>query len=120
MKGLIAAGGTATRLEELTRVTNKHLLPVGRWPMVYYPLQLLQRVIDHRPVADRQQVLVRDARQLLETRRVAAGCDQALHAGDPTAAGAAGPLSWPRAATMPRIPAITPTAATHIHIVASP
>jgi glucose-1-phosphate thymidylyltransferase len=44
MKGLIAAGGTATRLEELTRVTNKHLLPVGRWPMVYYPLELLQRV----------------------------------------------------------------------------
>jgi glucose-1-phosphate thymidylyltransferase len=43
-KGLICAGGTATRLEELTRVTNKHLLPVGRWPMVYYPLQLLQRV----------------------------------------------------------------------------
>jgi glucose-1-phosphate thymidylyltransferase len=43
MKGLIAAGGTATRLAELTRVTNKHLLPVGRWPMVYYPLQLLQR-----------------------------------------------------------------------------
>ena len=41
--GLIAAGGNATRLEELTRVTNKHLLPVGRWPMVYYPLQLLQR-----------------------------------------------------------------------------
>jgi len=44
MKGLIAAGGNATRLEELTRVTNKHLLPVGRWPMIYYPLQLLQRV----------------------------------------------------------------------------
>ena len=43
MKGLIAAGGNATRLEELTRVTNKHLLPVGHWPMVYYPLQLLQR-----------------------------------------------------------------------------
>jgi glucose-1-phosphate thymidylyltransferase len=43
MKGLIAAGGTATRLAELTRVTNKHLLPVGKWPMVYYPLQLLQR-----------------------------------------------------------------------------
>jgi glucose-1-phosphate thymidylyltransferase len=44
MKGLICAGGSATRLEELTRVTNKHLLPVGGWPMVYYPLQLLQRV----------------------------------------------------------------------------
>lgn len=44
MKGLICAGGNATRLAELTRVTNKHLLPVGHWPMVYYPLQLLQRL----------------------------------------------------------------------------
>jgi glucose-1-phosphate thymidylyltransferase len=44
VKGLICAGGNATRLAELTRVTNKHLLPVGSWPMVYYPLQLLQRV----------------------------------------------------------------------------
>jgi glucose-1-phosphate thymidylyltransferase len=42
VRGLIAAGGEATRLEELTRVANKHLLPVGRWPMIYYPLQLLQ------------------------------------------------------------------------------
>jgi glucose-1-phosphate thymidylyltransferase len=41
-RGLICAGGEATRLQELTRVTNKHLLPVGRWPMIYYPLQLLQ------------------------------------------------------------------------------
>jgi len=44
VKGLIAAGGDGTRLAELTRVTNKHLLPVGRWPMVFYPLQLLQRI----------------------------------------------------------------------------
>jgi glucose-1-phosphate thymidylyltransferase len=42
IRGLIAAGGEATRLQELTRVANKHLLPVGRWPMIYYPLQLLQ------------------------------------------------------------------------------
>ena len=41
-KGLVAAGGEATRLGELTRVANKHLLPVGGWPMIYYPLQLLQ------------------------------------------------------------------------------
>jgi glucose-1-phosphate thymidylyltransferase len=41
-KGLICAGGEATRLGELTRVANKHLLPVGQWPMIYYPLQLLQ------------------------------------------------------------------------------
>ena len=43
MKGLVCAGGQATRLGELTRVTNKHLLPVGRWPMVLYPLQQLER-----------------------------------------------------------------------------
>ena len=43
-RGLICAGGEATRLQELTRITNKHLLPVGRWPMVYYPLQLLERL----------------------------------------------------------------------------
>lgn len=41
-KGLICAGGEATRLGELTKITNKHLLPVGEWPMVYYSLQLLQ------------------------------------------------------------------------------
>ncbi len=41
-KGLICAGGEATRLGELTRVANKHLLPGGSWPMIYYPLQLLQ------------------------------------------------------------------------------
>src|SRR5439155_22396359 len=37
-------GGHATRLQELTRVLNKHLLPVGHWPMIYYPLQQLQRL----------------------------------------------------------------------------
>jgi glucose-1-phosphate thymidylyltransferase len=41
-KGLICAGGEATRLGELTKITNKHLLPVGEWPMVYYSLALLQ------------------------------------------------------------------------------
>jgi glucose-1-phosphate thymidylyltransferase len=44
LRGLICAGGEATRLQELTRITNKHLLPVGRWPMVYYPLQLMQEL----------------------------------------------------------------------------
>jgi glucose-1-phosphate thymidylyltransferase len=42
MRGLVCAGGEATRLGELTRASNKHLLPVGRWPMIYFPLQLLQ------------------------------------------------------------------------------
>src|SRR5581483_11931813 len=79
-------------------------------------LEQLQRVVDHRPATDRQQVLVRDAGQLLEARRVAAGGDQPLHAADATAASA----SWPRAAAKPRTPATTPTAATHVHMVASP
>jgi glucose-1-phosphate thymidylyltransferase len=47
LRGLVCAGGEATRLGELTRVTNKHLLPVGSWPMIYYPLQLLERAGVH-------------------------------------------------------------------------
>src|SRR4029079_11738040 len=39
--GVILAGGKGTRLGELTRVTNKHLLPVGPYPMVYHPLKKL-------------------------------------------------------------------------------
>src|SRR4051812_14615081 len=39
MRGVILAGGKGTRLGELTRVTNKHLLPVGAYPMVYHPLK---------------------------------------------------------------------------------
>ena len=38
MKGVILAGGTGSRLFPLTKVTNKHLLPVGMAPMIYYPL----------------------------------------------------------------------------------
>jgi len=33
------AGGTGSRLRPLTNVTNKHLLPIGRKPMIYYPIQ---------------------------------------------------------------------------------
>jgi glucose-1-phosphate thymidylyltransferase len=38
-RGVILAGGKGSRLGELTKVTNKHLLPVGSFPMVYHPLK---------------------------------------------------------------------------------
>ena len=41
MKGVVLAGGLGTRLSPLTKITNKHLLPVYNRPMVYYPIQTL-------------------------------------------------------------------------------
>lgn len=43
MKGVILSGGTGSRLYPLTKITNKHLLPVGRYPMIYHAIyKLLQ------------------------------------------------------------------------------
>src|SRR5450432_2609808 len=43
MKGVILAGGTGSRMLPLTKVTNKHLLPVYNKPMIYYPIECMVR-----------------------------------------------------------------------------
>lgn len=44
LKGVVLAGGTGSRLRPLTKVTNKHLLPVGHKPMIYYPIEKLTSI----------------------------------------------------------------------------
>lgn len=48
MKGIILAGGTGSRLYPLTKVTNKHLLPVGKYPMIFHSIAKLKnaRIFD--------------------------------------------------------------------------
>lgn len=51
MKGIILAGGTGSRLYPLTKVTNKHLLPVGKYPMIFHSVCKLKQ-------ADIQDILI--------------------------------------------------------------
>jgi len=44
LRGVVLAGGTGSRLRPLTKVTNKHLLPVGQKPMIYYPIEKLTAI----------------------------------------------------------------------------
>jgi glucose-1-phosphate thymidylyltransferase len=56
MKGIILAGGTGSRLYPLTKVTNKHLLPVGKYPMIYHAIYKLRE-------ADINEILVVTGRE---------------------------------------------------------
>jgi glucose-1-phosphate thymidylyltransferase len=47
LKGVVLAGGKATRLRPLTKVTNKHLLPIYDKPLIYYPLQAMAQAGVH-------------------------------------------------------------------------
>lgn len=58
MKGIILAGGNGSRLHPITKVINKHLLPVGKYPMIYYPLAALKK-------AGIQEVIVVSSKQAL-------------------------------------------------------
>lgn len=44
LKGVVLAGGTGSRLRPLTKVTNKHLLPIGKEPMIYHPIKKLTAI----------------------------------------------------------------------------
>jgi glucose-1-phosphate thymidylyltransferase len=44
LRGIVLAGGTGSRLMPLTKVTNKHLLPVGQKPMIFYPIEKLTSI----------------------------------------------------------------------------
>ncbi|WP_211746483.1 sugar phosphate nucleotidyltransferase [Paenibacillus sp. Marseille-Q4541] len=56
MKGIILAGGTGTRLRPLTQLLNKHLLPVGKYPMIVYGIESLRKagIIDILLVISKQ------------------------------------------------------------------
>lgn len=56
MKGIILAGGTGSRLFPLTKVTNKHLIPVGKYPMIYHAINKLK-------LADIHEILIVTGRE---------------------------------------------------------
>ena len=99
MKGIIAAGGHATRLRPVTLVTNKHLLPVYNKPMVYYPIETLKAmgiteilIVSGREYAGHFLNLLGSGKQFgvrftYEVQEEAGGIAQVLALGEEFAAG---------------------------------
>nr|WP_263326526.1 sugar phosphate nucleotidyltransferase [Neobacillus sp. Marseille-Q6967] len=58
MKGVILAGGKGTRLKPFNRIINKHLLPVGSYPMIYWPILMLKNagIIDILIITNRRDL----------------------------------------------------------------
>ena len=69
MKGIVLAGGAGSRLHPLTKITNKHLLPVYDKPMIHYPIQTLVDAGVLRSTASRVRHPL-DAARLIEARRL--------------------------------------------------
>lgn len=98
---MILAGGSATRLKELTRITNKHLLPVGDEPMIYSPLRALAQagikevclitgtehagmfidLLGDGHVVDREGNLIFDLDLTYRIQRIPGGISQAINCG---------------------------------------
>src|SRR5579875_2072404 len=99
MKGVILAGGKATRLRPLTEVTNKHLLPIYDRPLIFYPLEAMARagveevlVITNPEHAGHFLQLLRTGREFglrltYELQEEAGGLAQAVGLAEPFARG---------------------------------
>lgn len=80
MIGVIAAGGLGTRLLPVTKVVNKHLLPVYNLPMIYYPLQTLLHIGASEVVVVSTQKGIDDIRTLLSSESIGVGVHYAVQA----------------------------------------
>jgi dTDP-glucose pyrophosphorylase len=98
MKGVVLAGGTGSRLFPLTKITNKHLLPIYEKPMIYYPIETM---VD---AGIRDILIVTGGKNAGDFLRLLANGKQF---GPPTSitpirrARAASPMRWPWPSTSP-------------------
>ncbi len=66
VKGVILAGGTGSRLQPMTKITNKHLLPVGPYPMIYWSIMKLKEAGIHEILLITHEEYMSSFQKLLE------------------------------------------------------